>query len=216
MITDETIKKIIELKKQGYPNKIIAKALKIDVKTVRKYLPDISNNTDLYQPPSSSTLTNKRTTLYETKLDTDILKAQIEHQRQKQLTGLQQMESALQEDSNTQKEKEIQFKYGMLYINQWLEESGTPEIFDNNQIEEIKSTVIQNLKQCFLDASFDCKETLEDCIRQDIERTSNNINTQDLKRWEEEEKQRKIKRFQEKQHLYTLRRLGTLQKKGKF
>lgn len=207
MITEETIKKITELKKQGLPNKAISRALNLDIKTVRKYLSDTSINPDI---PTSIELTKKKQKLAEIKTETDILKAETEYKKQKALSELEEMELALQEDAKTQKEKEVQFKYGMLYLNSWLEESGLTERYDTDNIEDIKIFVTNSLKQDFLDASFESKEALEDFIRIYVENISNIIDKENLQRWKEEENQRKIERLQKKQDLYMLKRLGYL------
>ena len=82
MITEESIKKIIELKQQGHSHKAIAKVLNIDVKTVRKYITTTSNNLDI---STSSELTRTKQRTAEIKANTDLLKAESEYKKQQTL-----------------------------------------------------------------------------------------------------------------------------------
>ena len=187
MISEEAIKKINELKQQGVSNTGIAKALNIDVKTVRKYLnfTDTSRNLD---PITSSELTRTKQRTAEIKARTELLKAETEHKKQEILSDLEEMELALQEDAKEQKEKDVFFKYGMLYLNQLLEEPETPfPRYPDNFIEEIKNYVNNSLKQFFLDGSFEDKEGLEEWIGLELDNIENIISKRELKKIRERE-----------------------------
>jgi len=194
MISEEAIKKINELKQQGVSNKAIAKVLNIDVKTVRKYLnfTDIPHNLDTI---ASSELIKTKQRTAEIKARTELLKAETEHKKQEILSDLEEMELALQEDAKEQKEKDVFFKYGMLYLNQLLEEPETPfPTYPDNFIEEIKNYVSNSLKQFLLDGSFEDKEGLEEWIGFELDTIEDIISKRELKIIYERESQ-KIRGF---------------------
>ena len=192
MISEEAIKKINELKQQGVSNTGIAKALNIDVKTVRRHLTSTSNNLDMI---TSSELTRTKQRTAEIKAKTELLKAETEHKKQEILSDLEEMELALQEDAQTQREKETFFKYGMLYLNQSLEEPETPfPTYPDNFIEEIKNYVSNSLKQFLLDGSFEDKEGLEEWIGFELDTIEDIISKRELKIIYERESQ-KIRGF---------------------
>ena len=197
MLSRETIAKIQELRQKGFSKKAIAKALNIDVKTVRKHLSDMPESPFIVSSnpqPTSVELRKKKQRLAEIKTDTDLLKAESEYKRQKTTSDFEEMELALQENTKTKKEKEVQIKYGEFYLNQWLEEAGFIENYDNSTIEEIKNIVKNNLSHCFLEGMFEDKEALEDYIRQFLEEADQHIGNkqrEELERHIEEELQRK-------------------------